>query len=591
MLFIVTITSAVWCYKGELRYEELLEDDHEAIDPDREWYERSKRSVDPEVNEGLEDIVGALGRQLLLTQLNIEERVRSEGGSGLKQVRVTKGGTRPYYFADYTSSSVAAIHEHSNNIRTVGLGEFVAVLNGVEFRTRHNDYRLKQPVKDDLTYHATEDIEFPEVPTEVQGTVEEQIEELRVWFKAFHEQNTTLRDYRPYFQPILCYLEGAWTLGDEKVEEPFKSDRHVIEEKKWVDLQEKIRFTSATGRKDQFENLAYLPTKILEMVNGTYPKFAQWNYRILCHKMSKDLPLHKLRPVDDISTRFSRQWQFDEYLQSRAPRFQLHDYPPNTEKIETDNYLDILMHEIPGKDNYGAHIVDEAMDATVYDINSVDTSSSDPLNAAYYHRYFKVDKAGAMGLSTRHRGFSDPNLFVALNNQPKIAPFNYSKCDNTGCELISQRVSFAIPLEIVYLTPLSKWNPYNIIYKGETSSDEGKTVTAENQDGVKRNGKTTLDLAYNGTSSKIFYQTPVEFFADPSSGEKDAADTASKSVAVLDDKGELRNVSASGTRIFLPVIAGVGRIRQRYPIMPIYAEGNAIWKKLAALEDSVMYIP
>ena len=37
---------------------------------------------------------------------------------------------------------MAAIHDHANNIRTVGMGEFVGVLNGIEFRTRHNDYRL-----------------------------------------------------------------------------------------------------------------------------------------------------------------------------------------------------------------------------------------------------------------------------------------------------------------------------------------------------------------------------------------------------------------------------------------------------------------
>ena len=37
---------------------------------------------------------------------------------------------------------MAAMHDHANNIRTIGMGEFVGVLNGVEFRTRHNDYRL-----------------------------------------------------------------------------------------------------------------------------------------------------------------------------------------------------------------------------------------------------------------------------------------------------------------------------------------------------------------------------------------------------------------------------------------------------------------
>ena len=91
-----------------------------------------------------DDIIISFARQLMLLQLGIEERVRSEGGSGIKQVRVNSGGTRPYHSAHHSSSSVAAIHNHANNIRTVGMREFIGVLNGVKFRTRHNDFRLKQ---------------------------------------------------------------------------------------------------------------------------------------------------------------------------------------------------------------------------------------------------------------------------------------------------------------------------------------------------------------------------------------------------------------------------------------------------------------
>ena len=62
---------------------------------------------------------------------------------------------------------MAAIHDHDHHIRTAGMGEFVAVLNGVEFRTRHNDYRLYMPSKNSTEYHKTEDIPFPQVPPEV----------------------------------------------------------------------------------------------------------------------------------------------------------------------------------------------------------------------------------------------------------------------------------------------------------------------------------------------------------------------------------------------------------------------------------------
>ena len=62
--------------------------------------------------------------------------------SGLKQIRVHGVGLKNYFSETHSGGSMAAIHDHANNIRTVGMGEFVAVLNGVEFRTRHNDYRL-----------------------------------------------------------------------------------------------------------------------------------------------------------------------------------------------------------------------------------------------------------------------------------------------------------------------------------------------------------------------------------------------------------------------------------------------------------------
>ena len=55
---------------------------------------------------------------------------------------------------------MAAIHEHANDIQTV-------VLNGVEFRTRHNNYGLRSLAKNNKTFQLTENIEFPDVPPEV----------------------------------------------------------------------------------------------------------------------------------------------------------------------------------------------------------------------------------------------------------------------------------------------------------------------------------------------------------------------------------------------------------------------------------------
>ena len=123
---------------------------------------------------------------MMLQQFFTEERVRSEGNSGIKQIRSHQTGNKNYLSATHVGSSIAAIHEHANNIRTVGMGEFIGVLNGVEFRTRHNDYRLYMPHRNSSDYHAREPVPFPPVPPEVlaKKTIDDQIKEMREWFKV-----------------------------------------------------------------------------------------------------------------------------------------------------------------------------------------------------------------------------------------------------------------------------------------------------------------------------------------------------------------------------------------------------------------------
>ena len=150
-----------------------------------------------------------------------------------------------------------------------------------------------------------------------------QVKEMREWFRAFKQQNTTHRDYRPYFKPILVYLEGAWTTSTDTLEESFESDRHFTDAESWLDLQEKIRFTSYTGRKNTLENFSYLPTTVIDFINDTIPILAQWNYRIACHPLENDLPLNRLKVVDDFATRMRDNSDFLEYSFSRAARFQV----------------------------------------------------------------------------------------------------------------------------------------------------------------------------------------------------------------------------------------------------------------------------
>ena len=59
-------------------------------------------------------------------------------------------------------------------------------------------------------------------------------------------------------------------------------------------------------------------------------------------------------------------------------------------------------------------------------------------------------------------------------------------------------------------------------------------------------------------------------------------------MGVLNKAGKVCNVTASGTRILLPEIPGVGRVRTRYPISPLHNDGSQIYKEVEALKDVVM---
>ena len=524
--------------------------------------------------------IDALTRQIMMQQLVYEEGNRAAWDSGIKSLRGTYSGTRPYFAQTHDGrGSVFAIHDHSQNMRTCGFGEIVVMLNGVEFRTRHNDYAIKMPVENNKKYQAVKDLPFPEVPPSVlaKETVEEQAEEMRKYFESFKKQTPDKLDYRPYFKPILCYLEGAWTSSSEKIDEPFASDRHQIDATTWWDLTEKVRYTAYTGRKSNKENYSFLPMKIMNINNDTGPEFAQWNYRIVCAPLEDDIPLKNFRIVDDLPKRMADKKTVEEMGETRHARYFLSGINADRERHIHMGFLDKLMSQIPGMDNYGCDLPDLSFGITADVFNEAGTV----LNSCYYHRNFQ-GKKGAMGRVTRRRGFNDQNIFMAQNTQEKIPAVGVTDCDSGECLYYEQRWSYAIPLEIIYLTPLYQWNPWNIpVYMWK--DPEFKAVNADG-----RNGGFTPDKAYKGARANIYYLTPEEFFQGADEPDKDPADTSQGIVGVLDNDGNVRRVAASGTRIFLPELPGIGKIRLRYPIAPIHSDGSTIWKELQVLKDIVM---
>lgn len=531
----------------------------------------------------LEKVVGGLARQIMLQQFYVEERIRSEGSSGLKQIRLGLSNYNSETHNGY--NGVAHIHNYQDHI---GLGEFVGVLNGHEFRARHNDFRFNQPSKTTKNYEETEEISHPEVPPSVSSktTVTEQITEMRKYFEAFHKQDKSIRNYEPYFKPVMCYLEGGWTTDTKTMSEPFQS---------WFDLEETVRYTSYTGDDSNNENYLFLPTTIINVTEHGEPVYAQWNYRILCHPIRTLLKLQDFQLVDDLASRMRSRKTFTAFGKTREARFRL--TLNNLQNIDADlgydeltgnscgpTLLDKLMQEIPGKDNYQGHIQDNSFDLLKY---RIDTKEITVLNAAYYHRFYKVHEKG-VGLAARRRGFSDQNMFVALTTQNKIAELGAKDCSydtnlhETVCHQYKSRITYAIPLEIIYMTPLNTWNPYKLsIHDTAHSSDVS-------EDGL--NGGCDDAHAYNRTSTSAYYLTPVEFFYDEEVAGDTADTTRSYDVCILDQHGNVRKVAASGTRVFLPEIPGVGIIRQRYPIFPVHSEGSTTGKTLEALQDLMLHM-
>ena len=547
---------------------------------------------DQETIDNLQSSIAKIGRVLILNQFAAEQRVRTRGQSGLTNVRGTSTGDYAYHDGTYSNGAAASIHNHADTIRVVGIGEVEACLNGVCFQTRHNDYNLNMPSTVSSNYHATEAILQPGVPPEVtsKSTVTEQITEMQEWFRAFKNQDHSVRDYRQYFKPILCVLEGTYILDTNTLNDGFDSDRHQLDASTWESLHSKVRWMANSGRKSSAENLAHLPGVLRYLQNDTWPVVSNWEYRIICQPLKNDIPTSRFKIEDDLHIQIqSSPKTRDELYYDRRARFKLNTFI-NLDDLDDHrwsssptewNYLDYLMEQVPGKDNFGCQITDTLPDGSEPTIQ-YNSFTNTTLNSCYYSRYYRIlndDK----GSSSHRRSYSDQYMFAAQTTQAKVSPIKFDfeiKNDNGTSSYYptESKWSYAIPLEIIYLTPLHQWNPYNIIYN-EVSNPEDGGRTGICSQGTSR--------ALLGSNRANYFRTPVEFFASTES--QYAADTSGGATCVLDSTNTVREVRASGHWITFPEIGGgVGEVRQRYPIFPIHEAGSATWKEIKALQQIVL---
>lgn len=613
--------------------------------------------VDSETVTKLKGAVSALVRGFINNELRTTERVRNEGHSGVTTVRSYNHGLDAYQAESHVGGSGCLnMHNHADLQYTIGLGEFQAVLNGVQFATRHNDYSMLMPDDTKTTEDFISewpppavDMPQPSVPPSVTaaGNVNAQNAEMREYFKAFLEQDKTIRDYTPFFLPVLCYLEGAWTVKADEIAEPFSSDRHQIAADTWQELYGKNVYTFNSGLKDTAENLPFLPTAILgqrldDEGQATFePIEAQWFYRISCIPLKDDkgvtmeVPTARFRVKNElhVQARGSKPQTREELAKTKRPLFEVNPvidnynpkavWPKNSFKRE---FMDVMMEQIPGFDGPNGYLTDETFGPRcgAYDDSSV------TLNTAYYTRHLAYQGlTDAMGRTTSQRNFNDWTYAAQTHNKNVI---QFTTCSDVNldatrdsndvlhvkeCEDLKdkeddcrakkwdsvggggtnafcswqgssgsnngacaykkcwkQRWSHAIPLEIIYLTPLHEWNPYNI--KKDCTDAEVNTGGA--------NGKQATPT--NCASRRNWYLTPASFFLSDTS--IDPADTSGGVRYTKDQSGQVREVRASGHYIHFPEIQGVGLIRQRYPIFPVHAEGGTTYKEVKALQDLVV---
>ena len=156
---------------------------------------------------------------------------------------------------------------------------------------------------------------------------------------------------------------------------------------------------------------------------------------------------------------------------------------------------------------------------------------------------------------------------MEMTTQAKVAGIEMDICKAWDDTMIMHKSddkwTYAIPLEIVYMTPLLSWNPYGLQYKDETTSTLGQTVTANSRWGSSK----ITDFAYDGTNSKLYYLTPHEFFISNEQGSSEA-DTVK---GTLGPFGNVRKVKASvqghSCRTYRRSGRCVHAIPSRYPII------------------------
>lgn len=478
------------------------------------------------------------------------EILRSLGQSGLFMTRgyaVLGNNSYDRYWSE--GFNPANIHNHVNYAGMPGTAEFAVVVNGYYLRTRHNDYLMRKPSAVGAPFLATDSLDPPALPQAVTtGTVGDQMAAMRTLFQRYEAG-----EMPPGFGWSLTYVEFWFEPMSDTVAETFPSFRHQdrINNADRV-FQEAMRY-NAGGYKDRFENVRF-EAPVVKWINADgRPVVARLRYRMATVDVSHLGDMRKwMTPVEDLA--------YEQGFGRPSSRYKI------AEAKNAPGNLDRLMAEIPGLDGFGASLTETYLEYG--QTASIREWSRDaPINAANYNRFARLATLDAANRDRFHRGFNDPNLFVASTTRPEVLPM--------PLDGQNYRFTYALPFELILRTPLESWNPH-ALPEIAPNALAGNGSQAAPYNGVTRSGND------NGNSRN--YRTPADFFATGPAQFTDVADTGFQAAWVLDSSGTPRLMRGSGIYVVLPAITGLkAPVRVRHPIYPVFEEGSHAYAQMQGL--------
>jgi hypothetical protein len=351
----------------------------------------------------------------------------------------------------------------------------------------------------------------------------------------------------------MSYIECWWEQFDNNdVGDNTDSFRHATDAADMNEALEKALYFNAGGHKNRKENIPYQQIIVRRVNDLGVSELATLRYRISVYPVATmakqetvktftysddstiditlaampyyepDAVKSKISAINKFSLRkdLRQRWRdnktesnaraWDDIIRTQRASF---DLPPQQ--------LRKLCEAIPGFLGPSG-VINETYTDFGFDDRIPEYGTTETKNVAFYNKRYSFSDHDAVGRKNAHRGFNDPNLFVARTDDAKVV----------------DGFTYMIPYEMILRTPRENWNPDNI-------PDLGKAVTHAPDFPSGDSATSPMPgMHYN----KYNFTLPADLFVDPNSEDFDVADT--RFSAWIDSTGTPKQYYAAGIKIF-----------------------------------------